>query len=62
QNLFWAFVYNTLGVPVAAGVLYPALRLVVSPELAAFFMATSSLSVTVNTLFLGRFRPRVWAH
>ncbi|MBC7339511.1 MAG: copper-translocating P-type ATPase [Firmicutes bacterium] len=61
QNLFWAFVYNTLGVPIAAGVLYPALRLVVSPELAAFFMATSSLSVTVNTLFLGRFRPRVWA-
>lgn len=59
QNLFWAFIYNTLGVPIAAGVLYPFTSLIVSPELAAFFMATSSVSVTLNTLLLRGFRPRV---
>ncbi len=58
QNLFWAFIYNTLGVPIAAGLLYPATALIVSPELAAFFMATSSVSVTLNTLLLRGFRPR----
>ena len=57
QNLFWAFVYNTLGIPIAAGLLYPWNGWIVSPELAAFFMATSSVSVTLNTLLLKRFRP-----
>ena len=57
QNLFWAFVYNTVGIPIAAGALYPLTGQMVSPELAAFFMATSSLSVTLNTLLLRRFRP-----
>ena len=57
QNLFWAFIYNTLGIPIAAGLLYPLAKIVVSPELAAFFMATSSVSVTLNTLLLRRFRP-----
>lgn len=57
QNLFWAFIYNSLGIPIAAGLLYPTLKLVVSPELAAFFMATSSVSVTLNTLLLRRFVP-----
>jgi Cu+-exporting ATPase len=57
QNLFWAFIYNTLGIPIAAGLLYPLAKIVVSPELAAFFMATSSVSVTLNTLLLKRFRP-----
>ncbi|MCL6642398.1 MAG: heavy metal translocating P-type ATPase [Candidatus Bipolaricaulota bacterium] len=57
QNLFWAFIYNTLGIPIAAGLLYPLARIVVSPELAAFFMAMSSVSVTLNTLLLRRFRP-----
>ncbi|BDG61147.1 heavy metal translocating P-type ATPase [Caldinitratiruptor microaerophilus] len=57
QNLFWAFIYNTVGIPVAAGLLYPWTRLVVSPELAAFFMAISSVSVTLNTLLLKNFRP-----
>lgn len=57
QNLFWAFIYNVLGIPIAAGLLYPIAKIVVSPELAAFFMATSSVSVTLNTLLLKRFRP-----
>jgi Cu+-exporting ATPase len=57
QNLFWAFFYNTLGIPIGAGLLYPVIRLVVSPELAAALMALSSVSVTLNTLLLKRFRP-----
>ncbi len=57
QNLFWAFIYNTLGIPLAAGFLYPALRLVVSPEVASAFMAISSVSVTLNTLLLKGFSP-----
>jgi len=57
QNLFWAFVYNAAGVPIAAGVLYSVVPVLVSPELAALFMATSSVSVTLNTLLLKRFRP-----
>ena len=57
QNLFWAFFYNTLGIPLGAGLLYPVLRLVVSPELAGAMMAVSSVSVTLNTLLLKRFAP-----
>jgi Cu+-exporting ATPase len=57
QNLVWAFAYNTLGIPFAAGILYPFNGLIVSPELAAFFMAMSSVSLTLNTLLLKRFRP-----
>ncbi len=57
QNLFWAFIYNTLGIPLAAGLLYPLFRLVVSPELAGFMMAISSLTVTLNTLLLRGFVP-----
>lgn len=57
QNLVWAFVYNILGIPIAAGILYPVTGLIVSPELAAFFMALSSVSVTLNTLLLKRFQP-----
>jgi Cu+-exporting ATPase len=59
QNLFWAFGYNTLGIPIAAGLLYPAFGLIVSPELAAVMMALSSVSVTLNTLLLRRFKPSV---
>jgi Cu+-exporting ATPase len=59
QNLFWAFIYNTLGIPIGAGLLYPFIALVVSPELAAAFMAVSSVSVTLNTLLLKRFVPSV---
>jgi Cu+-exporting ATPase len=57
QNLFWAFAYNTLAIPLGAGLLYPAFKLVVSPELAALLMAVSSLTVTFNTLLLKRFVP-----
>lgn len=57
QNLFWAFVYNTVTIPVAAGILYPWTHQIVSPELAAFLMAISSLTVTLNTTLLKRFAP-----
>ncbi|HEX6013214.1 MAG TPA: HAD-IC family P-type ATPase, partial [Geminicoccaceae bacterium] len=52
QNLFFAFVYNALGVPVAAGVLYPALGLLLSPIIAAAARALSSVSVVANALRL----------
>ena len=54
QNLFWAFVYNSIGVPVAAGVLYPIFGLVLSPMLAAAAMSLSSVSVIGNALRLRR--------
>ncbi len=56
-NLFWAFVYNVVGIPVAAGVLYPWLHLLLSPVLASAAMAWSSLSVVLNSLTLRRFKP-----
>jgi Cu+-exporting ATPase len=52
QNLFFAFVYNALGVPVAAGVLYPAFGLLLSPIIAAAAMSFSSVSVVGNALRL----------
>ncbi|NOR43168.1 MAG: HAD-IC family P-type ATPase, partial [Gammaproteobacteria bacterium] len=52
QNLFFAFIYNSLGVPVAAGVLYPVFGLLLSPMLAAAAMSFSSVSVIVNSLRL----------
>ncbi|NOX94329.1 MAG: copper-translocating P-type ATPase, partial [Alphaproteobacteria bacterium] len=52
QNLFFAFIYNALGVPVAAGVLYPALGLTLSPIIAAAAMSLSSVSVVANALRL----------
>jgi P-type Cu+ transporter len=54
QNLFFAFVYNALGVPVAAGVLYPFFGLLLSPMIAAAAMSFSSVSVIGNSLRLGR--------
>jgi Cu+-exporting ATPase len=54
QNLFFAFVYNALGVPVAAGVLYPALGLLLNPMLASAAMSLSSVSVIANALRLRR--------
>ncbi|MSO92120.1 MAG: heavy metal translocating P-type ATPase [Rhodospirillales bacterium] len=56
QNLFFAFVYNALGVPVAAGVLYPFVGLLLSPMIAAAAMSLSSVSVIANALRLGRAR------
>jgi Cu+-exporting ATPase len=52
QNLFFAFVYNALGVPVAAGVLYPFFGILLSPIIAALAMALSSVSVVGNALRL----------
>ena len=54
QNLFFAFIYNAIGVPVAAGVLYPAFGIRLSPVIAAAAMALSSVSVVVNALRLRR--------
>jgi Cu+-exporting ATPase len=56
QNLFFAFVYNAVGVPVAAGVLYPFLGLLLSPMIAAAAMSLSSVSVIANALRLRRTR------
>ncbi|HHS3029654.1 TPA: copper-transporting P-type ATPase [Legionella pneumophila] len=56
QNLFFAFIYNVLGVPLAAGVLYPLTGLLLSPIIAAAAMALSSVSVIVNALRLRRIR------
>ena len=52
QNLFFAFVYNTLGIPIAAGALYPLLGVLLSPMLAAAAMSLSSVSVISNALRL----------
>ena len=52
QNLFWAFIYNTIGIPVAAGVLYPFFHILLSPIIASVAMAFSSVSVVSNSLRL----------
>jgi len=56
-NLFWAFIYNVIGIPVAAGALYPWFHVLLSPVLASAAMAWSSLSVVLNSLTLRRFKP-----
>ena len=57
-NLFWAFIYNIIGIPIAAGVLYGLTGFFLPPYLAAVFMATSSVSVVANALLLKRYEPR----
>ena len=54
QNLFFALIYNAAGVPIAAGVLYPAFGILIGPIFAAFAMSASSLSVVLNALRLRR--------
>ncbi|HEX5751018.1 MAG TPA: heavy metal translocating P-type ATPase [Archangium sp.] len=57
QNLFWAFVYNVIGIPIAAGLLYPWTGWLLSPVLASAAMSLSSVSVLANSLRLRHFRP-----
>jgi Cu+-exporting ATPase len=54
QNLVFAFIYNAAGIPIAAGVLYPAFGLLLSPVIGAAAMAASSVSVIANALHLNR--------
>ena len=61
QNLFWAFFYNTLGIPIAAGVLYPFFGITLNPAFAGLAMALSSVSVVSNALLLGFAEKRLAA-
>jgi len=56
QNIFWAFAYNTLGIPIAAGILYPFFGILLSPIIASAAMSFSSLSVVLNSLRLKRLK------
>jgi Cu+-exporting ATPase len=59
QNLFWAFIYNTIGIPVAAGILYPFTGFLLNPMIAGAAMAFSSVSVVSNSLLMRRYRRRI---
>jgi Cu+-exporting ATPase len=56
QNLFWAFFYDSVGIPIAAGILYPFTGLLLNPIIAGAAMAFSSVSVVSNSLLMKRYR------
>ncbi len=59
QNLFWAFFYNTVGIPVAAGILYPFTGFLLNPMIAGAAMAFSSVSVVSNSLLMKRYKRNI---
>lgn len=59
QNFFWAFIYNIIGLPVAAGILYPSFGLLLNPVIAGTAMAFSSVSVVSNSLLMKNYKPKI---